>query len=182
MRTALPALASELGTTDRTLRRALAQGLIRGHRSSPRTVRVPARECDYLRNAWPLLADLRSALRTEPGVRLAVLFGSQARGDAGDSSDVDVLVDLRPGVDARAVTSRLSASVGRRVELVRVDDARHAPLLLAGALREGRLLVDRNGAWPRLLREQSRIERAAQAERRRIEARFAQAFGATEAA
>ena len=30
---------------------------------------------------WPLLRELRDALRTEPNVRLTILFGSQAAGN-----------------------------------------------------------------------------------------------------
>ena len=41
-----------------------------------------------------LVADLRRALRTEPNVRLAVLYGSLARGDEDAGSDLDLLVSL----------------------------------------------------------------------------------------
>lgn len=54
----------------------------------------------------PLLTDLRAALEELYGDRLVrlVLYGSQARGDAHDESDVDVLVVLegpvKPGAHA----------------------------------------------------------------------------------
>ncbi len=54
-----------------------------------------------------LLADLRAALEDVYGDRLArlVLYGSQARGDTHEESDVDVLVvlhgDVQPGREIR---------------------------------------------------------------------------------
>ena len=176
MRTALPELAAELHTTDRTLRRALRQGLLNAARPSSRTVDLPLAERSYLRRAWPFLASLRAALRTEPGVSLAVLFGSRARGDYAAASDVDLLVGLRNG-DARRFASRLSDKLGVRVQVVTLEDARDAPLLLREVLREGRVLVDRDDRWLPLLGEKARVERAAQRERRRIDARFSELFG-----
>ena len=44
---------------------------------------------------WSLLSALRRALRTEPNVRLAVVYGSFARGDDVSDSDLDLLVSLR---------------------------------------------------------------------------------------
>jgi hypothetical protein len=40
---------------------------------------VTAEEQRYILDHWPLLAQLRRALRTEPNVRLAVVYGSIAR-------------------------------------------------------------------------------------------------------
>jgi len=49
----------------------------------------------------PLLRELRTALETLYGDRLAklILYGSFARGDAGEDSDVDIMVVLRGSVD-----------------------------------------------------------------------------------
>ena len=177
MKTRLAALAAELDTTDRTLRRALQQGLLRAQRPSPRTVDLSVTERAYLRRAWPLLSSLREALRTEPAVSLAVLFGSRARGDDHPRSDVDLLVRLRQGADRRKLASRLSESLGLRTRLVALEDAERAPLLLAEVMREGRVVIDRDKAWPALLARRHRIERAARRERRRIDDDFAAAFG-----
>ncbi len=177
MRACLPDLADELGTTDRTLRRALRQGLLRGARPSPRNVELAVGERAYLVRAWPLLSSLREALRTEPTVSLAVLFGSRARGDEATASDVDLLVGLRPGSSPRRLATRLGEKVGLRVQVATVEDARAAPLLLAEALREARVLVDRDRAWPALLGERARIERAAHRERGWVDAAFTDAFG-----
>jgi predicted nucleotidyltransferase len=84
---------------ERTLRRAAAEGLIHGERTSPRRFRTSMREEAYLRAHWPLLRGLRDALRTEPNVRLAVLFGSRAVGTATARSDVNLLALADPSAD-----------------------------------------------------------------------------------
>jgi predicted nucleotidyltransferase len=176
MLTALADLASELDTTDRTLRRAVEDGLVRGHRVSPRKFEMPISERTYLRQNWPVLRELRDALRTEPSVRAAILFGSYARGEQNDGSDIDILVDRSPGPGLRAVGRRLSARLGRTAQLIALEDAENAPLLLAEVLRDGRVLVDRNELWGRLLGARTTIERRAVRERRRIDAEFRVAF------
>ncbi len=174
----LSSLAAELGTTDRTLRRSIEQGLLRTDRPSPRKVSLPVKEREFLRRSWPLLSGLRQALRTEPSVSLAVLFGSAARGDAHEGSDVDVLVVTRPRADRRALAARLSERVVTEVQLVELEDAREKPLLLAEVLREGRVLVDRDRFWPGLQGERPKFERAAARERARVEREFAELFAA----
>ena len=71
------------------MRRAAAEGLIHGERLSERRFTTTLREEAYLRIHWPLLSSLRLALRTEPNVRAAVLFGSFA---VGQESLVDPFV------------------------------------------------------------------------------------------
>ena len=66
-------LATELDVEERTLRRAVAQGALRATRTGPRRLRLAPGEREYLRAHWLLLSQLRQALRTEHGVRLAVL-------------------------------------------------------------------------------------------------------------
>lgn len=182
METNLQDLAAELGTTDRTLRRAVAQGLFRAERPSPRTLDVSLAERVYLRQSWPLLSSLRDALRTEPSVSLAALFGSRARGEEHGASDVDLLVALRDGADRWALARRLEQRVGDRVQLVELDDALDAPLLLAEVVREGRVLVDRDAVWRQLMRRRAQIEREAGRERRRIDDEFEQVFRTDQAA
>jgi predicted nucleotidyltransferase len=176
VKTLLPRLAVELSTTDRTLRRALTEGLIRGERPSPRTLDIPLSEKVYLTSAWPLLAELRAALRTEPSVRLAVLFGSHARGDAGPSSDIDLLIRTKEGIRAREIERRLETKVGKSLHAVNVDEARRSPLLLAEVLRDGRVLVDRDRDWAELTRSRSLVERDTGLQRKRIDEAFAAAF------
>lgn len=64
------------------------------------------------------------------------------------------------------VTGRLERSLGREVQLVRLQEAERTPLLMRDALEHGRVLVDREQVWPRL-REQLAMwkRRAAAAER-----------------
>jgi len=90
----LRTLARHLDVPERTLRRAAAEGLVRGRRTSERRDQTSLSEEAYLRRHWPLLRELRAALRTEPNVRLAVLFGSLASGRGSERSDVDLLVEL----------------------------------------------------------------------------------------
>ena len=168
----LQPLAQELGTTDRTLRRAVRSGLVRANRPSPRRVEVGVAERVYLRGHWATLAQLREALRTEPRVR--GLFGSLARGDDRAESDIDLLVELKdPAPAARLdLRRRLEAAAGRRVQLVETRSAERSPLLRAEIIRDGRPLVDRAGVWPALQSRRAAVERAARTEARRRAARL----------
>ncbi len=153
--TSLRSLAQHLDVPERTLRRAAAEGLIRGERTSPRRFRTSLREEAYLRAQWPLLRALRDVLRTEPNVRLAILFGSQATGTATDRSDVDLLVALVDPSASRVaeLTARLERRMSRDVQLVRLQDAERTPVLMADVLAGGRVLIDRDGCWPQLQSE-----------------------------
>lgn len=159
-------LANELGAEERTLRRATAQGTLRARRTRPRRLQLAPGEREYLRTHWHLLAELRGILRTQREVRLAVLYGSVARGDEDDDSDFDLLVSFAPGrapADSD-VADRVAEIVNRRVDLAdlwRVESG--APLLLDRVLDEGRVLVDRDGHWAEL--QQRRIAIRARARR-----------------
>jgi len=148
----LRALARHLDVPERTLRRAATEGLIRGERISPRRYRTSLREEAYLRRHWPYLRELRSALRVEPNVRLGVLFGSLATGQATERSDIDLFVALADSAVARVagLAGRLEGRLGREVQVVRIEDARGSPVLMAAALEQGRVLVDRDLRWPKL--------------------------------
>ncbi len=151
--TELELLARQVGTNERTLRRAVNQGTVRAGRPTPRKLSLPVAEQEYIRHSWPLVAALRKALRTERNVRFALLFGSAARGDDDPSrSDVDLLVELGESQLERVVDlgSRLEDLLGRRVDLVLVEDAEENPALLAEAVAEGRVVVDRERRWPEL--------------------------------
>jgi predicted nucleotidyltransferase len=178
--TILDDLARELGLSERTLRRAVASGTIRAERPSPRRLRLSEDEREWVLRHWPTVARLREELRTEPSVRLAVLFGSSARGREHRRSDVDLLVELdAPTRDQLArLEERLSSAADREVRLVSARDTRGSPGLLADALRDGRVLVDRDGLWPRLKRREPSVRRAAE---RRDEELFKRALQPLEA-
>jgi predicted nucleotidyltransferase len=162
-------LSEEVGVSERTLRRAVSQGALRATRPTPRTLDLPLAERRYIRRSWPTLALLRAALRTEQNVRLAVLFGSAARGTDAAGSDIDVLVDLRDPSLERVVdlSSKLAGIVGRRVDLVRREDAETEPSLLLEIVQDGRVLVDRDGSWPGLRDREARLRRGARHQRER---------------
>lgn len=155
--------ASELEIPARTLRRAVSEGLVLGERLSPRRFRITFREEAYLRGHWQLLRALRASLRTEPNVRLAVLFGSTAMGSDDEQSDVDILVALRdPRVSRLAeLAARLSRSIGREMQLVRFSEAQTSPVLMSDVIAHGRVLVDRDGLWSGLKRRAPRWRRLA---------------------
>jgi predicted nucleotidyltransferase len=164
--------ASELEIPARTLRRAASEGLVHGERLSPRRFRITFREEAYLRSHWELLRALRASLRTEPNVRLAVLFGSTAIGTDDERLDVDVLVVLHdPAVGRLAeLTERLSRRTGREMQLIRLSEAESSPILMADVIDHGRVLVDRDDLWsamkelaPRWRRLAHRVERSAAA-------------------
>jgi predicted nucleotidyltransferase len=164
MVSALPAIAMELGADERTLRRATARGTVRARRPRARQLELPAGELDYLRAHWGLLHKLTAALRTEPNVALATLYGSAARGDDHSRSDIDLLVAFRNDAPeaASALARRLERALQRPVDVARLSRVRDAaPLLLLQALDEGRVLVDRDGAWPRMLGARRATARAA---------------------
>jgi predicted nucleotidyltransferase len=161
----LRALARHLDVPERTLRRAAAEGLVHGRRTSPRRYETSLREEAYLRRHWPLLRDLRDALRTEPNVRLAVLFGSQATGRATERSDVDLLVGLTNPSAARVaeLTGRLERRLSRPMQIVRLQDAEQTASLMADALEQGRVLIDRDHRWPQLKAREATWRRRARA-------------------
>ena len=156
-------LAEDVQASGRTLRRAANRGLIRAERASERRLLLSASELTYVRTHWRLLRSLLEALRKQPNVRLAVLFGSVARGDESADSDLDVLVRLRRDAprERAELVDALEAASGRGVQPVSVTQAEESPLLLADVLSDGRVLVDREGEWPRLQRCRRRIEEQA---------------------
>lgn len=161
MSSVLKQLADEVGASERTLRRGVGSGLIRAQRPSSRRLLIPAEETTWVRRHWALIARLRAALRTEPNVELAVLFGSHASGDdVAGASDVDLLVALRsasPGV-LEALRLRLNRQLPVEVQLVPLEAVRRNPRLLSEILRDGRPLVDREQAWPGLQTQAGRAQ------------------------
>lgn len=85
-----------------------------------------------------------------PGVIAAYLIGSQARGTAGQLSDIDVAVWMQPSLDRDerwtlrlALLDAAAAATGtEEIEIVPLDDA--DPVLRHRAVRDRILLVDRD--------------------------------------
>jgi predicted nucleotidyltransferase len=99
-----------------------------------------------------LVAGLRAALPREPRLRLAVLFGSAARGALRPDSDVDVgIVPYDANLTLAAeldLQTRLSAACGREAEIVRLDRATTL-LRWQAALHGVPLLSDPPTEWSR---------------------------------
>lgn len=156
------------------MRRAVAQGALRVRRPRPRQLRLEPGEREYLREHWQILGRLRAALRTERRVRLAVLYGSVARGDEDKGSDLDLLValaDARP-LAGQQLANRLERVMGRKVDVARLDLVeKNAPLLLDQVLDEGRVVIDRDRLWAKLRTRRRAIRaRAQRAYRRQMDA------------
>ncbi len=172
MSRALAETARALRCDERTLRRYASQGLLRGERHGRGELRLPYSEEQYLRDHWTLLSGLRRGMRTEHSVRLAVLFGSTATGEDLPGSDVDLLVEHSTGdlEQAAELRRRLQKLTDRPLHLVLLEDARQSPILLADIFREGRVIIDRDGTWPRLTRRRRAAIRDAASEEAAIHA------------
>lgn len=159
----LQLLAGELGADERSLRRAAQVGALRCRRPGPRLFEIEEVERDYLRGHWPVIAGLRAALRTEPNVRTAILFGSVARGTETEQSDLDLLVELETDsiADVAQLEARLSHRLGREVQAVRLKEAESKPPLLYTVFQEGRPLLDRDGTWAKLVKHRRQWEKLA---------------------
>jgi len=68
-----------------------------------------------------VIKPLRQVLQARTDVALALLFGSRARGDASDASDVDVAL-LAPAADLLDVGARLSQASGLEVNVISLAD------------------------------------------------------------
>jgi predicted nucleotidyltransferase len=66
------------------------------------------------------LREQRKLLAHRYPIRRLALFGSWARGDAAEESDVDILVDVDPSIGLRFIelAEELEQALGRRVDLV----------------------------------------------------------------
>jgi predicted nucleotidyltransferase len=133
-------LATELGSSSRTLRRYVAGGAVRATRPSPRRIEMSSDEYSYLKAQWGLLASLTEALRTERNVRLAVFYGPLAEGTGTTRSPVHLAVDLKRTTThaEHALVARIEERTGRRVEVVR------AAVLNDEQLANARVLINRD--------------------------------------
>ncbi len=176
---AIQELAADLAVEGRTLRLAVSQGTLRTSRNGSGDLQLAPGEREYFRGHWPLLSELSGALLPEHGIRLAVLYGSMARGDEDADSDLDLLVSLAD--DRLSVEFKLAVRL-KRVSARQVDIAHlahvdaQAPLLLDRVLDEGRVLIDRDGQWEQLCERRSAIRARARRSHRRQMAGAARAI------
>jgi predicted nucleotidyltransferase len=84
---------------------------------------------------------LADALPAETDVRLAVLFGSEARGEAQADSDLDVAVIGPDASEFPSLALKLTCAMGREVDVVAMSTA--PPLLRFQIARDGLVLVER---------------------------------------
>lgn len=171
-------LADRLNVSDRTLRRAVSRGLLRGSRKSPNKLEISAAEKHYAQRHWALLQALVRTLRTEPGVQAAVLYGSVAKGSDRTDSDIDIAIELRPGAATSmpALERRLGRAVGQRVHAVRITDALANGRFALEIIDHGRPLVDRADTWSSLRRRRSSLARIAVAQATAREQQMADAW------
>ena len=159
-------LAQTVGTGERTLRRAIADGTIHVVADGSRRSTLTPEEAEYVRLHWDELGELRRALRTEPNVALAVVFGSFARGEAQPDSDLDVAVALRrpDPLGLQWLRQRLQPHLQRPLQLVALSDVERSASMLYEVLRDGRVLVDREGRWAGMQARRAATASAAEAE------------------
>ena len=85
----------------------------------------------------PVVQAIRALLRGRFDVRVALVFGSRARGTATPTSDVDVAV-YAPGLDLLDFAAELTRATGLDVDVVDLEQA--GVPLLARIVREGVLV------------------------------------------
>lgn len=172
-------VAATIGADERTLRRAVARGAVHGTRAG-RGIAISDEEREYLAGHWRVIGDLQRALRTEPNVALAVLYGSVARGEDVEGSDVDLLVSFHheENADTVRLASALRSRLGRDIDVAslrRVE--RRSPLLLLQILNEGRVIADRAGQWDELQARRGAVRQRARRAQRKQRDRTATAIG-----
>jgi predicted nucleotidyltransferase len=90
---------------------------------------------------------LRAELGRHGEISLAYLFGSVARGESGEGSDVDVavLASTVLGLDDRSrLSEELARALGFRWAVGVVDLRQASPVLAAEVVRDGVRLVERD--------------------------------------
>jgi predicted nucleotidyltransferase len=84
----------------------------------------------------------------------AILFGSYAKGDATEQSDVDIVVDGRGrlrGLAFYGVVEDIAATLSKKVDLIELSEIRHGSPILNEIARQGVVLYERTKGgrqWP----------------------------------
>lgn len=98
------------------------------------------------------ISEVRTVLDRYPDIRLALLFGSLAKGRARPESDLDLAVGYgraMRAVDKLALIADLAEALGRPVDLV--DLATVGEPLLGEVLAHGMRIIGNDEAYARLL-------------------------------
>ncbi|MSR13722.1 MAG: nucleotidyltransferase domain-containing protein [Gammaproteobacteria bacterium] len=90
---------------------------------------------------------LTTTLAQDPRIAYALMFGSRARGEASNTSDLDVAIGLEPGIRLSAqelgeLIADLERDSGQVIDLVLLDDS--PPALAYRIFADGHLLAKRN--------------------------------------
>jgi predicted nucleotidyltransferase len=98
------------------------------------------------------IASLKTYFSTLEGLRLALLFGSHARGDAQAASDIDIGIDFYrpPGLlELGGIMDALGSLTGKKIDLVELDGLPVSnPLLAFNIASEAILLAEHEPeAW-----------------------------------
>jgi predicted nucleotidyltransferase len=130
----------------------------------------PSLAAEEVRRHWDEFGALRRLLRTEPTVALAVSFGSFARGEEQTDSDLDVVVVLRRSdpLGLERLRRRLQPHLRRPLQLVALSDVERSASMVHEVLRDGRVLVDRDGQWAGMQARRTVIASEAEAEGLRL--------------
>ena len=94
-----------------------------------------------------IVASLKNYFSTLEGIRLAVLFGSHARGTAQASSDMDIGIGFynTPGLlQLGGIMDALGSLTGKKIDLVELDGLPAANPLLAFNIASESLLLAEN--------------------------------------
>ena len=94
-----------------------------------------------------------AAISTQPGIRLAILFGSLVAGKGGAESDLDLAVDAGHRLTAdekMALIGALAERTGRPVDLVDIHAAGEP--LLGQILRHGKRMMGSDTHYANLIR------------------------------
>ncbi|MFO0760366.1 MAG: nucleotidyltransferase domain-containing protein [Byssovorax sp.] len=98
-----------------------------------------------------LLTQLRLLLAKHPEVRVAMLFGSEARGTARHDSDIDLAVDA-PEADLLSIDADISAALDREVDIITLDDAVLTIPMMEHLIHDGIIVYERSRGDGALLR------------------------------
>ena len=78
----------------------------------------------------------------------AILFGSYAKGNPTDKSDIDIVIDSKGellNIDFYGVLEDITTRLGRRVDLFEITELKNNPEMQSVVEEEGIILYDRQG-------------------------------------